>query len=237
VKDALLALAQSQGGPLLGLDTSAPQASLALVDPRAHEVLERALDAASLPSESVVSGIAALLEGAGYQVADLKALVVGLGPGSFTGLRVGLATAKGLALGGDVPLYGVSSMEVLACGAPAGPVAVVGDARRGDLYGALFHAGFEHRCQRLLGEQVVNLATFTRSVGHALGEIPGGLGSVHVVGDARKLVADAWGAPTSDAPLRIAYGILAAQARITAHAADDLTTLLPTYLRTSSVGR
>jgi tRNA threonylcarbamoyladenosine biosynthesis protein TsaB len=82
-----------------------------------------------------------LLE-AGGSLQDLTALAVGLGPGSFTGLRVGLATLKGLAYAQRLPLAGASSLRALAraalvAGAPS-PVAAVLDARHGELYAGLF---------------------------------------------------------------------------------------------------
>ncbi len=64
---------------------------------------------------------------------DLDLLAVGVGPGSFTGVRIGLAAARGLALALDVPVAGVSTLEALAAGAP-GAVPVV-DARRGEIFG------------------------------------------------------------------------------------------------------
>jgi len=63
---------------------------------------------------------------------DIAQIVVGCGPGSFTGLRIGIATARGLALALDRPCVGVSTLEALAAGAP-GCVALV-DARRGELF-------------------------------------------------------------------------------------------------------
>ena len=69
---------------------------------------------------------------AGCRPAELAQIVTGCGPGSFTGLRIGIATARGLALGLGVPCIGVSTLEALAAGAP-GAIALV-DARRGELF-------------------------------------------------------------------------------------------------------
>jgi len=72
---------------------------------------------------------------AGLAVGDLGGLVVGRGPGSFTGTRIAVSTAKGLALGAGLPVWGVSSLEAAAldAGWVDGPVVLVLDARRGEL--------------------------------------------------------------------------------------------------------
>ena len=76
-----------------------------------------------------------LLSGAGATWADVSRVVVGLGPGSFTGLRVGVATAMGLASGSDAELVGASSLKALLMGGGTeGPVCAMIDARRGELY-------------------------------------------------------------------------------------------------------
>ncbi len=83
-----------------------------------------------------------LLESCGLGVKDLDAVAVAAGPGSFTGVRIGVAAAKGLAWGGQLPLYGVSTLEAMALqlGAQDGIVCAVMDARRQQVYNALFRA-------------------------------------------------------------------------------------------------
>ena len=81
---------------------------------------------------SVLADADALLREAGYGPGDLSALVVGVGPGSFTGLRIGLAAARGLALGLEIPVAGVSTLEALAAGA-RGALPVV-DAHRREVF-------------------------------------------------------------------------------------------------------
>jgi tRNA threonylcarbamoyladenosine biosynthesis protein TsaB len=73
-----------------------------------------------------------VLARAGYEARDVGQIVVGCGPGSFTGLRIGIATARGLALALGRPCIGVSTLEALAAGAP-GALALV-DARRGEVF-------------------------------------------------------------------------------------------------------
>jgi tRNA threonylcarbamoyl adenosine modification protein YeaZ len=73
-----------------------------------------------------------VLARAGYEVQDIAQIVVGCGPGSFTGLRIGIASARGLALALGVPCAGASTLAALAAGAP-GAVALI-DARRGELF-------------------------------------------------------------------------------------------------------
>jgi tRNA threonylcarbamoyladenosine biosynthesis protein TsaB len=81
---------------------------------------------------SVLEDIDLLLREARVEPGELEALAVGTGPGSFTGVRIGLATARALAFALDVPAAGVSTLEVLAAGA-AGAVAVI-DAKRGEVF-------------------------------------------------------------------------------------------------------
>jgi tRNA threonylcarbamoyladenosine biosynthesis protein TsaB len=114
----------------LAFDTATAAATAALLDD--DEVLgERTTRAVRL-----LEDVDALLRRAGGHVRDLDRLAVGIGPGSFTGVRIGLAAARGLALALDVPVAGVSTLAALAAGAP-GAVPVI-DARRSEVF-ALVH--------------------------------------------------------------------------------------------------
>ena len=111
---------------VLAFDTATDRACSALVDD--GEVLgERVSRAATL-----LEDVDALLRQAGAQPSELDALAVGIGPGSFTGIRIGLAAARGLALALDVPAAGVSTLDALAAGAP-GATPVI-DARRREVF-------------------------------------------------------------------------------------------------------
>jgi tRNA threonylcarbamoyladenosine biosynthesis protein TsaB len=111
---------------ILAFDTATEVATSALVDD--GEVLgERVSRAVTL-----LEDVDALLRQAGAHAGDVDAIAVGLGPGSFTGTRIGLATARGLALSLDWPAAGVSTLDALAAGAP-GALPVV-DARRREVF-------------------------------------------------------------------------------------------------------
>jgi tRNA threonylcarbamoyladenosine biosynthesis protein TsaB len=89
--------------------------------------------------ETLLPQVARVLENARLTLEQIDLFAVGLGPGSFTGLRIGLATAKGLALAGEKPMVGVTSLRVLARGMAAGVLrAVAVDAHKGELYCALY---------------------------------------------------------------------------------------------------
>jgi tRNA threonylcarbamoyl adenosine modification protein YeaZ len=111
---------------ILAFDTATDVATSALVGD--GEVLgERTSRAVTL-----LEDVDALLRQAGTHTRDVEALAVGIGPGSFTGVRIGLSTARGLALALDIPVAGVSTLAALAAGAP-GAVPVI-DARRREVF-------------------------------------------------------------------------------------------------------
>ena len=122
---------------VLALDTATDLASCAVV--RDGQVLGRRTTRAS----RVLAEADAIMRAAGVEPRALEGIVVGTGPGSFTGLRIGLASARGLALALEVPVAGVSTLDALAAGAP-GALPVI-DARRREVFVQL---DGEPRCLR-----------------------------------------------------------------------------------------
>jgi tRNA threonylcarbamoyl adenosine modification protein YeaZ len=111
---------------ILAFDTATDRATSALVDD--GEVLGERVSLAS----TLLADIDALLRQAGAHPRDVEALALGVGPGSFTGIRIGLAAARGLALALDVSAAGVSTLDALAAGAP-GATPVI-DAKRREVF-------------------------------------------------------------------------------------------------------
>lgn len=123
---------------LLALDTSTSLAGLALFDGGVRA--ELTWQAGRQHSVQLLPRLEALLALAGVTRGDLTALAVARGPGSFTGVRVGLAVAQGLALGLDLPVFGVCTLDVLAAGLECSdlPVRPLLDAGRGRYATALY---------------------------------------------------------------------------------------------------
>lgn len=98
-----------------------------------------------------------LLDSQGLEARDVDVVVVGRGPGSYTGVRIGMAMAKGFARGISAPLHGVSTLDAVAWGLAGheGLVGVVGDAMRGEVYPALFRCA-DGRAERLEQDRVAD---------------------------------------------------------------------------------
>jgi tRNA threonylcarbamoyladenosine biosynthesis protein TsaB len=116
---------------VLAFDTATDRATAALVADGV--VLERGGDARGSAARDVLALVHGLLGEAGVTLADVGGIAVGTGPGSFTGLRIGIATGEALADGAGLPVAGVSTLHALLHHAPDGAVAVV-DARRREVF-------------------------------------------------------------------------------------------------------
>lgn len=128
---------------LLGIDTCGPAGSVALARLAAGsvELLGEAQLAGRTYSATLVAAVSGLLEKANARAVDLGAIVVVNGPGSFTGVRVGLSAAKGLAEGAQTPVAAVSRLEVLSW--KAGMAASALDAHRGEVFLRVVTSGNE----------------------------------------------------------------------------------------------
>jgi tRNA threonylcarbamoyladenosine biosynthesis protein TsaB len=125
---------------VLALDTTTRDGSVALVDEH-HVIEERRGDAARTHAERLPAELLALADAHGLRIGAIDLFAVAAGPGSFTGLRIGIATIQGLALTTGKRIVGVSALEALAQSAGCGPgtfVAAWMDARRHDVFAALY---------------------------------------------------------------------------------------------------
>jgi tRNA threonylcarbamoyladenosine biosynthesis protein TsaB len=127
---------------LLAIDTSTRQASIALYDHARGLLAEQSWFSANRHTEELMPAIATLLKLAGASPHALSAVGVAIGPGSFTGLRVGLAAAKGLALAQGLQIVGVPTLDITAYPHQAQPIPVIAVALAGR--GRVYWAPYAH---------------------------------------------------------------------------------------------
>ena len=132
---------------LLGLGTSTPASAACVLraDGASFEVEPPPARLSEGPGHAreLMPAIASVIERAGVDFGELEAIAVGVGPGTFTGLRIGIATARALAGAAGLSLRPVSSLAALAEGIEGEARLALIDARRGELFGALYGAGGE----------------------------------------------------------------------------------------------
>lgn len=237
--------------PFLAFDTSTDHLALALGDLDESGAVLAAEDfpAPRAANTVVLSAAERLLDSAGLESRDLACVAVGRGPGSFTGVRIGVATGKGLAHGLRMPLVGFGTLDAVARRVSAeGLVGVLGDAMRGEVYPALFraHAGSYERLtpDRVsfpvhvadawaeLGEPITltgsGLARHLDVFESALGDNARVASKALWAPDGRSLIAAAW-AERGEASVSAIAGMPASAAYEAAHP----RTLLPVYTRLS----
>ena len=142
---------------ILAFETSAKAASVALLDDK--KLLGESYQNTGLTHSQTLMVMAEdLLKQCGKTVSDVTAVAVAEGPGSFTGVRIGVAAAKGFAWGRDLPCYGVSTLEAMAesLGVWQGYVCPCMDARRSQVYNALFYVN-QGKIQRIAADRAIAL--------------------------------------------------------------------------------
>ncbi len=124
---------------ILALDTSTEYCSVALWQDGA--IVERCDLAVQKHSEMLIAMLDALLKDAGFGIKDMDGIAFGMGPGSFTGVRIACGAAQGLAFGANLPVAGICTLQALAEASGKGKVIAALDARMGEIY----HAAYERR--------------------------------------------------------------------------------------------
>jgi tRNA threonylcarbamoyl adenosine modification protein YeaZ len=206
---------------LLAIDTSTSAIAVALHD-GTNVVAERSTIDARRHTEHVAPSITAVLAEAGRSASEVTAVAVGVGPGPFTGLRVGMVTAAVFGHARGIPVHGVCSLDALAHeaargGAVAGELVVATDARRKEVYWARYAVEPGRGARRLTGPAVDYPAT----VADALDGAP-------VVGRGALLYPDLLGPQAG--PLDVSAAALAEVALAAAEAGASLP-VEPLYLR------
>ena len=223
---------------ILGFETSAKAASVALMG---DGILlgEGYQNTGLTHSQTLMVMAEDLLKQCGKTPADLTAVAVAAGPGSFTGVRIGVAAAKGFAWGGELPLYGVSTLEAMAqtLGIWEGYVCPVMDARRSQVYNALFHVHCGE-CTRIREDRAISLTELGQDLQNLTEP-------VFLVGDGSKLCYNTLlesvpqlVLPREHRMHQRASGVcLCAESQIKAGAEGNGALLVPNYLRLSQAER
>ena len=220
---------------ILAFETSAKAASVALHD-GAKLLAESYQNTGLTHSQTLMVMAEDMLKQCGYTAKDVTHVAVAAGPGSFTGVRIGVAAAKGLAWGLQVPCCGVSTLEAMAknMGIYGGIVCAVMDARRNQVYNALFRVE-NGNFSRITEDRAISLADLGAELSQMEGE-------VYLVGDgslvAKAALGDRVVAPAEHRMHQRAAGVaMVAAEMIAAGAICDAESMQPNYLRLSQAER
>ena len=223
---------------ILAFETSAKAASVALLDDK--KLLAECYQNTGLTHSQTLMVMAEdALKQSGKTVSDITAVAVAEGPGSFTGVRIGVAAAKGFAWGKNLPCYGVSTLEAMAesLGIYQGYVCPCMDARRNQVYNALFYVN-RGVIQRVREDRAIALTELAEEL-KSLSE------PVFLVGDGSNLCYNTLSGEISHLVLpkehrmhQRATGVaLLAAKKIAAGESGDGNALTPNYLRLSQAER
>ena len=219
---------------ILAFESSAKAASVALCRD-GHLISQYSQCSGLTHSRTLLPMAEDMLKNAELKIRDVDVIAVAHGPGSFTGIRIGVSTVKGLAWAGDKPCVGVSTLEAMAWHglAAGGYVCPVMDARRSQVYNALFEIRDGRPC-RLCPDRPIALSELAEDVKKLASP-------VFLVGDGAAITKDffdAQGIPCRMAPENLlwqdAWGVAMAAMDKEPGTADDL---LPVYLRLSQAER
>ena len=229
----------------LGFDSTSTTVTAALTD-ECRLVSLFTADSAASHSTTLLPAIEGLLASAGIGAGDLGLIVCSAGPGSFTGVRIGTATAKGLALAYGTPCIGVSSLEAMACLFCDFPCLVYPslNARHENVFGALFRSDGEGGITRLTDDAFLSTVEAAQDILSASDE------PVYLTGDGSDLIASCFSEITHSKLLRTpeilkhpsGYGVTLAGLHVfrTADSCDERfrpERLVPIYLRKSQAER
>ena len=220
---------------ILGIDTSTPIGSVALIDGE-NLVAEHTLNIVQAHSSRLMPAIDRVLKWGNITADALDGCAVGIGPGSFTGIRIGVATIKSLCYALDKPIVGISTLEAIAYNLrwTNGVVCPLLDARRSEIYGAVFEGGAEW--QRLSEDLCLPIDAFLDQLDtHASPNCP-----INFVGDGLATYGDAirerlgeralFAEAIFNVPRGATIAHLGAQCLKNGNI-DDYWTLVPNYVR------
>jgi tRNA threonylcarbamoyladenosine biosynthesis protein TsaB len=221
---------------ILAVDTATQSCSVAVVD-KESLLAEVSIVSAQTHSKHLIKLIREVNLLAGLSISDLNGFAVTRGPGSFTGLRIGISTVKGLAAASDKPVVGVSSLEALAgqCFASSYLICPLIDARKGEVY----YSSYRLKNGQLLQmdkEQVNPPSDILKGINEPSVFI--GNGSLLYRKDIKREMGDfAHFAPASQNIIRAATIAHLSRKRFENGETDDATSLVPHYIRKSDAER
>jgi tRNA threonylcarbamoyladenosine biosynthesis protein TsaB len=149
---------------ILGMDTSTSSGSVALLDGN-NLVSESLIEGSPAYSDKLLFEIDSMLNGSGTKLNEIDGFVITTGPGSFTGLRVGISLLKGFILATEKPFASVNTLEAYAKTLQPGPYAIcpVLDARKKEVYTALFNSGND-QCVRSTLDQAISVVDLCNQI-------------------------------------------------------------------------
>ena len=212
---------------ILSLETSTPICSIAL-----HRdgimLAEKSLDLPGAHSEKLMGMIDTVLDECMLSIEDIHVVAVSEGPGSYTGLRIGVSAAKGLAFARDIPLIAISTLKALSCGAKphveeAGPIIGMLDARRMEVYREVFD--YDLNTISELDSEIVDEKSFSTFLEK---------GKVYFVGDAIQKVSEVINHPNAvflDVSISANYVGVLAHEKFQKKEFADLAYFVPNYLK------
>jgi len=218
---------------ILGIDTSTSCGSVGLIDGDSV-IAEYLLDIPTTHSERLLNSIEYVLEQAGCSIETLDGWAISLGPGSFTGLRIGVSTIKGLAFATEKPVAGVPTLDALASNISPTPYLIcpILDARKGEIYTSLYRFDDEDTPVRISAYQAIRPEDLVKKIEEKTIFLGNG---VPTYGDYLRNALPTL-ATFVPAPLNLPYGSTVARLgleRIQRNEVLDLSTFTPIYIRAS----